>query len=446
MATKKRGRTWRKRKRRTRERDKRPVSQGKDRELINLQQFMKANNFRGCPLKPAIFPGTGRGTMAARNIKAGEVIIAVPRNILISCRTVLSSKLGTELKKWSGTSRFTCAQVLSLFLLIEKNKGEDSFWYPYIRSLPNSFTTPVYFTESELNALSPSLQEKARDLKKELLHAFNDLEPFVTSCLPELDSKFTFDAFRWAWSVLKTRTLYQEDCRSPYLSNKEPQTSTLVPMLDLINHSPSAKARFGYNVNTSCYEVRVLEPYRKYDQVFISYGFEENTELMLKFGFFVPENPKDFMKINLSEMLESLPQINDEERKNKVDLLFDSGLLSNQNCSWNGVSWQVMSVLQVLASDGVNKDSVPSVFPKPNPLLELSQNAALSTEQLRALQAARTLLERRLKSYETTIEEDEVLLSEVQSPCMAMAVGSRVEEKRMLLHALHLLTQNNTVH
>ncbi|XP_066296095.1 SET domain-containing protein 4-like [Branchiostoma lanceolatum] len=350
-----------------------------------------------------------------------------------------------NLKKWSITSRFTCAQVLSLFLLLEKNKGTASFWHPYIRSLPNTFTTPVYFTETELDALSPSLQDKARDLKKELLHAYNDLEPFVASSLPELDSKFTFDAFRWAWSVLKTRTLYQEDCKSPYLSNKEPQTSTLVSMLDLINHSPSAKARFGYNVNTSCYEVRVLEPYRKYDQVFISYGFEENTELMLKFGFYVPKNPKDFIKINLSELFECLPQISDDERKNKVDLLFDSGLLSNQTCTWNGISWQVMSVLQVLASNGIDKNSVPSMFPKSNSLLELCQNAALSTEELRALQAARTVLERRLKSYETTIEEDELLLSEVQTPCMEMAVGSRAEEKRMLRHALNILTQDKPI-
>ncbi|XP_078696604.1 SET domain-containing protein 4-like isoform X1 [Branchiostoma floridae x Branchiostoma belcheri] len=451
MASKKRGRTWRKRKRGKRERDRRPVYQGEDRELINLQQFMKANDFKGCPLKPAVFPDTGRGVMAARSIKGGEVIIAVPRNILISCRTILSSRLGTELKKWSSTSRFTCAQVLSLFLLLEKNKGKSSFWHPYIRTLPNTFTTPVYFTETELSALSPSLQEKARDLKKELLHAFNDLEPFVSSSLPELDSMFTFDAFRWAWSVLKTRTLYQEDCRSPYLSNREPQTSTLVPMLDLINHSPSAKARFGYNVNTSCYEVRVLEPYRKHDQVFISYGFEENSELMLKFGFYVPRNPKDFIKINLSELLECLPQISDEERKNKVDLLFESGLLSNQTCNWNGISWQVMSVLQVLATNGIDKNSVPSIFPNSNPLschfqiaryMMPFRNAALSSEELRALQAARTLLERRLESYETTIEEDEALLREVQSPCMEMAVGSRAEEKRMLRNALNLLKTN----
>lgn len=45
--------------------------------------------------------------------------------------------------------------ILALFLLVEKFK-DSSFWEPYIKALPSSYTTVMYFTPQQLEALKGS--------------------------------------------------------------------------------------------------------------------------------------------------------------------------------------------------------------------------------------------------------------------------------------------------
>ena len=49
-------------------------------------------------------------------------------------------------------------QWLSLILVImyERARGDDSRWYPYLRTLPNSFDTLAYWTPEELEELEGS--------------------------------------------------------------------------------------------------------------------------------------------------------------------------------------------------------------------------------------------------------------------------------------------------
>lgn len=54
----------------------------------------------------------------------------------------------------------------------------------------------------------------------------------------------------------------------------------------------------GFNKQSKCYEIRTHNTYRKYDQVFISYGAHNNTHLLLEYGFTLPNNPHDVYDIN----------------------------------------------------------------------------------------------------------------------------------------------------
>ncbi len=44
-------------------------------------------------------------------------------------------------------------QVLAAFLLYELSKGAESFWCPYLRSLPTSYTCLSYFSAEEAEQL-----------------------------------------------------------------------------------------------------------------------------------------------------------------------------------------------------------------------------------------------------------------------------------------------------
>jgi hypothetical protein len=49
----------------------------------------------------------------------------------------------------------------------------------------------------------------------------------------------------------------------------------------------------GFNDKTGCYEIRTLKKYKKYDQVFISYGCHDSYHLLVEYGFTLPDNPND---------------------------------------------------------------------------------------------------------------------------------------------------------
>jgi len=47
--------------------------------------------------------------------------------------------------------------ALAIFILVEAlRKDKKSFWYPYLTTLPVTYSTPVYFDVADLEALKGS--------------------------------------------------------------------------------------------------------------------------------------------------------------------------------------------------------------------------------------------------------------------------------------------------
>lgn len=73
---------------------------------------------------------------------------------------------------------------LSLFLIEERWKGEESFWYPYLESLPKSLDSmPIFYSEEELGLLkgSPFLRKianKKNELFKDYTLLADNIEEF----------------------------------------------------------------------------------------------------------------------------------------------------------------------------------------------------------------------------------------------------------------------------
>jgi hypothetical protein len=71
---------------------------------------------------------------------------------------------------------FSGRMVLSLFLLLEKKRGKESFYWPYINILPETIKTPLVFNQSEWNYIKgTNLESATRDRKAGLLKDFNRL-------------------------------------------------------------------------------------------------------------------------------------------------------------------------------------------------------------------------------------------------------------------------------
>lgn len=63
-----------------------------------------------------------------------------------------------------------------MFLLLQKQLGEKSFYWPYINILPKTIKTPLFFDEYDLKFIAnTNLESAARDRKAELYKDFDRL-------------------------------------------------------------------------------------------------------------------------------------------------------------------------------------------------------------------------------------------------------------------------------
>ncbi|KAH3888964.1 hypothetical protein DPMN_013009 [Dreissena polymorpha] len=289
---KRRGRTFRER----RKSHSRPTSCSEDGSIVELCKWMKAAAGFKCPLSPANFQDTGRGLQTKSTIRSGEIIIALPKKLLITNQTAFQSDIGPYLKKWRPL--LLPQACLSMFLLWERRKQTDSHWFPYINSLPATFNTPPYLTDKEISCLPDSVQKSAFKEKWKVSTVYEQIESHCKLHWTEFFDILDFETFRWCWSVINTRSVYLDGGLSEYLNKSEPNNIALAPYLDLINHSPSARIKADYNSMSGCYEITTYDCYRPYDQVFISYGFHSNGRLLVDYGFCVPGNHCDEVQIS----------------------------------------------------------------------------------------------------------------------------------------------------
>ncbi len=57
------------------------------------------------------------------------------------------------------------------------------------------------------------------------------------------------------------------------------------------------QVRAGYSEENHCFEIVTNIPYKRWDQVFISYGPHDNAKLLLEYGFILPDNSHNVVKI-----------------------------------------------------------------------------------------------------------------------------------------------------
>ena len=216
-------------------------------EYIELLKWARRNGISFGKLRPAYFPQTGRGLMTCKKLFSGDLVISVPEKMLITTKTAERSEIVKALIKLQPKHSLTANQILCVFILYEKFRGESSFWYPYISTLPRSFNTPAYFNAEELTALPSSLQQHCVTQIKTVRESYEELKGFLEKYTTMLDKTFldlvTFNEFRWAWFVVNTRSVYEANSldASPVSMSKTQDSYALAPILDLLNHTDTAE-------------------------------------------------------------------------------------------------------------------------------------------------------------------------------------------------------------
>ncbi|XP_031399660.1 fructose-bisphosphate aldolase-lysine N-methyltransferase, chloroplastic-like isoform X2 [Punica granatum] len=256
------------------------------------------------PARPGVVL-EGLGLVAQRDITRNEVILEVPKRLWINPDAVAASDIGSVcsgLKPWVG---------VALFLIREKKQSESK-WRVYLDILPETTDSTIYWSEEELAELQGSqLLRTTLGVKQYIKSEFEKVEQEILLPHKQLfPSSITFNDFLWAFGILRSRAF----------SRLRGQNLVLIPLADLINHSPSITTEdYAYEIKGAglfsrelLFSLRSPIPVKAGEQVLIQYDLNKsNAELALDYGF-VESNPNRNSFTLTLEISESDPFFGDK--------------------------------------------------------------------------------------------------------------------------------------
>ncbi|WBW73591.1 ribosomal protein lysine methyltransferase Set11 [Schizosaccharomyces osmophilus] len=238
-------------------------------KILTEVSWVKEQGARVHPfLQFSVIPDAGSCITSAGRIEAGEVLLSLPRNVLINKTTYSSCPFAKQL---------TSFQFLSWLICKGKSTGMDQ-WPYYIEALPQDFSWhPVMLSADD--PLWPNVPKDVQKLilerKQSLLQDYQNVSKF---------EKVDWTVFQWAWLCVNTRCLYYKI--SP--SSVDEQL-TLAPVFEYFNHSLDAqtdlqRSRTGISIIAK----RAIE---KDEQLYLRYGGHGNDQLFSEYGFCLSINP-----------------------------------------------------------------------------------------------------------------------------------------------------------
>ncbi|GFS51542.1 SET domain-containing protein 4 [Nephila pilipes] len=350
------GRTFRKRmKKKLRITINSDINQAIDGNYNFLCKWMGENGYKPSKkLKPKYFQDTGRGLMTKEKIYSGDTILCIPEKLLITAKVILKSEFGECIKKYcSGASGH---QILSVFLMFEKAKGEASEWYHYIKTLPLAYDIPAFYGSQCLSTIPSFIQERALKQIEAIKESYVHLKLFfyhLEQLFPFTKGNVNFDVYKWAWCAVNTRCIFIDCFKENCIGKSCLFHLALAPFLDLLNHNIDVQVQAGFNQESKQYEIISLCGFEKNSQVFINYGSHDNYTLFLEYGFVTPNNYNDSILFSVDDILLAYKQcqLPSQSLDSKLKFILENNLIKNMVCSCDGLSWNLKVVLKVLITE-----------------------------------------------------------------------------------------------
>ncbi|KAK4948055.1 hypothetical protein LTR10_013109 [Elasticomyces elasticus] len=257
---------------------------------------------------------------------AGARIASCPVPITMSVLNALDiepfSSHGSSFPKSFLRNQAHKPESLQAFFLMEQLViGEQSWWAPYIATLPTvDDVTDMQFEEEadviwlEGTNLKGGISAQVAKWKEMYLQGMGQLKQ--AQWPNALDGSYTWPKFRWAATIFGSRSFTSQVlddtppadlARLRYRSNDDDSSDlvrlfsdrfgVLLPLLDLLNHKPGAKVE--WQARYSFVGLQILENYQSGQELCNNYGPRDNEGLLLAYGFTIPDNPFDHLVISI---------------------------------------------------------------------------------------------------------------------------------------------------
>ncbi|KAH7474478.1 [Fructose-bisphosphate aldolase]-lysine N-methyltransferase, chloroplastic [Phytophthora ramorum] len=377
----------------------------------------------------------GHGVFAKQLLQSGQVTLQVPFKLTMNTESAAQSDLAPVLQKYP---QIPADEVLALHLMHERSKGKDSFFAPFIASLPTTFDLPAFWSEQELNELKgTNVLLLTQLMKQHLERDFGDIHQAVAEDFPEVFASLptlTLEDYMWAMSVIWSRAFG--------VSKGQTYFRVLCPAMDMFNHDVSLLNPLddfiSFDEENQMMTQHVSKSMAAGCSLQISYGQYSNAKLLYSYGFVAQENSRravDFwMKIPPTDPYLKLKQT-----------VLDSNKLTNQQTydfcgtlSRNNVDERLLATLRVILMNEQEIRQYKKAF----------ESSILSIRnELAVYENLQNTCRRKLANYPTTLEEDEAILAESETesnPRLSFAVRVRLEDKQVFTGVIDTLEQWKT--
>ncbi|XBI48348.1 hypothetical protein VPH35_112113 [Triticum aestivum] len=417
-----------------------------------LRWVQREGGFVHPALRVADHPEYGLGvsaTAADGVIPPGAVLIDLPGRIPLRLRHPADAADAVLMQLADRVPEELWSMRLGLRLLQERTKS-DSFWWPYIANLPETFTVPIFFPGEDIKNLQYApllhqinkrcrfLLEFEKEVKQKLGTVPSGDHPF---CGQDVHSS----SLGWAMSAASSRAFR--------LHGEIPM---LLPLVDMCNHSFSPNARIVQkgDVESPDMSVKVVAE-TQIDQnaaVTLNYGCYPNDFYLLDYGFVVTSNPYDQVELSydgnlldaasmaagVSNPNFSTPAKWQQEILSRLNLHGEGAILKVSLGGPDIVDGRLLAALRVLLAadpEAVGKHDLKT-------LMSLGAKAPLGpTVEASALRTVLALCAIALQHFHTKIMDDQAVLKGEPPLTTQLAVQFRLQKKLMLVDIMQNLSR-----
>ncbi|KAK3818907.1 MAG: hypothetical protein J3Q66DRAFT_281983 [Benniella sp.] len=275
----------------------------------------------------------GRGVVATADINKDDELFSIPRPLLLSPEN-------SELAKKIDLTTLAGWNPLMMCMIYEYCHGETSRWKPYFDILPTEFSTPMFWSDEELEELKGTgVVDKIG--KEEAESVFKDqLWPLISANLElfpvqDKDEASFLKIFHRMGSLIMAyafhNTLTDKESDEDVMDEDDDEDEdakvsvSMVPMADMLNHKTGHNnARLFHE--KECLRMVAIKPIKAGGQIYNTYGDLCNADLLRKYGFVDVPNPHNIAEISgqsvVSQCIEAVE--GEAGRDEKVEWLLDN--------------------------------------------------------------------------------------------------------------------------
>jgi len=358
------------------------------------------------------YAGMGIGIASKEALVEGTSLIRVPPSLLFTARSAASAE-GHHDFVLDENLRLTAAVVQLALQLLQHRGDPTSRWKHYISALPSMVETPLQWSEEDFQELEGSTLPLDVLSRRAAIEAdFEMLQKCQTTHLAQLMQRCSAEDFSWALSMVWSRAFWM---RHTAAGDRE---ATFIPYVDLCNHNHQAAQ---VRPSIQGVSVELASPIEDKTQLEISYGDLSNTELLVRYGFVLGENPHDkvpfFLKCDDKDASEDL-----QAARHQALERHDIAVNMVYKVSKAGLPEGLLTFMRIAGS--LDPEALC------DPSKDFSIRGDFKAEAV-ALWSLLLLVKGHLMQYPTSLKEDKALLASknFRNYFHQLAVSYRVSEK-----------------